>query len=273
MKDFEKTKGFVENVNKFYFLVEDLWDNNVHPLEPYLSKLRDLRDTTRFMGEQLVSELKEICPSLKDLQWYFDEWSKLIDQIILHRKFDKISSSEWAYKLQDDQAALTLCGIIRAMSDNYQDVISAKRMLAEEFDIETQESIELKEEMKKILKEDKEDRPRYEPSFSNLIDPRYDKEKVLERFHLLCDNQKPMDIGTWIGAAAKDGVLARTQRKIEFESEFKGVKFGSAYKYWHLHDTPGDPIKEAEDQNTYDRVAASKFFINEEHEKEFLSKR
>ena len=68
MKDFEKTKGFVENVNKFYFLVDELWENNVQPLEPYLSRLRDLRDTTRFMGGQLVSEVKEICPSLKDLQ-------------------------------------------------------------------------------------------------------------------------------------------------------------------------------------------------------------
>jgi hypothetical protein len=259
MKDFEKTKGFVENVNKFYFLVDELWENNVQPLEPYLSRLRDLRDTTRFMGGQLVSEVKEICPSLKDLQWYFDEWSRLIDQIILHRKFDKISSSEWAYKLQDDQAALTLCGIIRAMSDNYQDVISAKRMLAEEFDIETQESIELKEEMKNILKADKEDRPRYEPSFSNLIDPKYDKQEVLKRFHLLCDNQRPIDIGTTIAIAINDGILTREPRTKEFESEFSGVKYGSVYKHFHLYNTPGDENKENHDQTIYDNIEGKHF--------------
>ena len=182
MKDFENTKVFVDSVNRFYFLVEELWNYKGQPLEPCLSELRCLKERTRFMGEHLVSEFKEVCPSLKDLQWYFDEWSRLIDQIILHRKFDKISSSEWAYKLQDDQAALTICGIIRAMSDNYQDVISAKRMLAYEFDLDTQESKELKEEMKNKLKADTGETKQHLPLFTNLIDPKYNKQEVLDRF-------------------------------------------------------------------------------------------
>lgn len=256
MKDFEKTKAFVESVNRFYFLVEELWDYKGQPLEPYFSKLRDLRVTTRYMGEQLVSEVKEICPSLKDLQWYFDEWSRLLDVIILHYKFVNISPSEWTYKLQDDQAALTLCGIIRSMYDNYQDVISAKRMLAEEFDLDTQESVELKREMKNVLNETKQNNP----SFTNLIDPHHDKQKVLDRFHQLCDNQRPIDIGITIAIAVAEGILTREPRTKEFESEFSGVKYGSVYKHFHIYDTPGDEKKENHDKKIYNLIEGKHFF-------------
>lgn len=260
MKDFEKTKVFVDSVNRFYFLVEELWNYKGQPLEPCLSELRCLKERTRFMGEQLVSEFKEVCPSLKDMQWYYDEWSKLINQIILHRKFDKISATEWAYKLQDDQAALTICGIIRNMSDNYQDVISAKRMLAYEFDLDTQESKELKEEMKNKLKADTGETKQHLPLFTNLIDPKYNKQEVLDRFHLLCDNQRPMDIGTTIAVAVNNGILTREPRTKEFESEFSGVKYGSVYKYFHLYNTPGDKKKENHDQTIYDRIEGKRFF-------------
>ena len=88
MKDFIKTNEFVRNVNAFSELLMHLWwyskDGRTMQIGETLDTLRDLRIKTRLKGEVLAKEVLEVCPDMKDLQYYFDQWTKRLDLIDTH---------------------------------------------------------------------------------------------------------------------------------------------------------------------------------------------
>lgn len=273
MKDFEKTNSFINDVNAFSKLLLELWHNQRQSVEPYLSRLRDLKDRTRFVGSQLVEEVKDVCQDMKDLQYYFDLWCRRLNQIdtSFFICMDEISSSDFAYKLQDDQAALVLYGIIERMAENYKDVIFSRDKFAGYYDLETEDSralIEYVEEKKKIIMDENTDTATEEKSksrkkvtkpdkdlFARLINSNYDKGKVLDWLHKNIDGQRPKDIGHVIAYAVNESLLRREPKEKEFRAEFNvKCNWTGVWKYFHKYDEPEDKEKEEHDRSINDSI-------------------
>jgi len=272
MKDFEKTNSFINDMNAFSRLLLELWHNQRQSVEPYLSRLRKLKDRTRLVGDQLIEEVKEVCQDMKDLQYYFDLWCRRLDQIdTSFICMDEISSSDFAYKFQDDQAALALYGIIKNMAENYNDAISNRDKFAMDYGLETEDSSALKEfveEKKKMIQEESTDTDTEKISnsrkkvikadkdiFSRLINTNFNKEKVLEWLHQNIDGQRPKDIGLVIAYAVRESLLRREPKEKEFRAEFnvKGNWTG-IWKYFHIYDEPTDNEKEEHDRIINDSI-------------------
>ncbi len=270
MEDFEKIRSLVRDFNCFCDIVSMLRHNDKFKLsdsqiEALTDDMKKYCDNTYCRGEELANEVRDICPEVMDLKKYVSIWESQLNEINTAWMEDEETFNDGFWKARiGEYHTCQMYGLLYQMEENYIKVKDSVRNLINSYGLETEDTRAMKEfaeeKKKKILKEDKKDKPRYEPSFSNLIDPKHDKQKVLDRFHLLCDNQRPIDIGTTIAVAVNDGILTREPRTKEFESEFSGVKYGSVYKYFHLYNTPGDDNKEKHDQTIYDNIEGKHFF-------------
>ena len=242
MKDFNKTNEFVRASKAFSDLLIEFWHDlngsKRMPVDSTLERLRDLKNRTRFKGEELAEEVKEICPDLKELQRYFDLWTARLD--LIDTGFisfgENISSAEWASNFDDDQKGLSVYDIVSAMCRNYEDVISGRNWLAETYDLipgdhqstddhqnagETSEGHTVQSRHK-------------EGDFLGLIQY-HDKEKLLNRLHELIDGKSGADVGSVIRKAIDDGYLMNEPTKADYESEFELIGTWQAiHNYFHF---------------------------------------
>lgn len=241
MIDYEKTNDFIRNANAFSeLLLEFLHDLNgakAMPFDLTFDRLKDLKNKTHLKGEELAEEVRAVCPDMKDLQYYFDEWAKRLD--LIDTGFvsleDNISSSEWACKFDDDQKGLALFDIIRAMSRNYEDLISGRAWLAKTYC--------LKDDHQELAEQEQtqsQQQQRHKVGdFSGLI--QYSsKKKLLKRLHKLIDGKGGADVGSVIRKAVDQGYLRKEPTKADFESEFelKG-SWQAIHNYFHFEGDNG----------------------------------
>lgn len=284
MKDFIKTNEFVKDVNAFSELLMHLWwygKDSRTPIGEILDTMRELKVKTWLKGEVLAQEVLEVCPDMKDLQYYFDQWTKRLDLIdtcfVDFYKNDGVNydnelNFELERRLDDEQAYLSLQGVIGCMNMSYDDVMNGKKWLAQTYSLQVEDDtddsmsdfrtsanlIEMEEEREKPCKIEK---PKNSPSFRDLIQYE-DPDALLKRLHVLIDGSKrPMDIGLVIcNAVHRMNYLKREPGQKEFYSEFPNAgKWGSIRKYFHMYDVPDDEEKEEHDRELDER--ASKIVI------------
>jgi hypothetical protein len=265
MKDFIKTNEFVRNVNAFSELLMHLWwyskDGRTMQIGETLDTLRDLRIKTRLKGEVLAKEVLEVCPDMKDLQYYFDQWTKRLDLIDTHFIYlykDNELNFELGRRLDDEQAYLSLQGILRCMNWNYNDVMDGKKWLANTY------SLQIKDDTDQEIIVDRNvckiEKSKTTHTFRDLI--QYENpDALLKRLHDLIDGSKrPMDIGLVICSAVRMNYLKREPGQKEFYSEFPNAgKWGSIRKYFHMYNESDDDEKEEHDKELDER--ASKIVI------------
>lgn len=164
MKDFVKTNEFVQHFNWF---VEVLL-NKSHTIldgrlrDRYISDMQQCRDATSLKGEELASEVIDVCTDMERLQYYFEKWEERLDDIILrpdektpfHGWEDWTNAIYWSELTHDDNISISLACLAKNFIDNYNDVMAGRRKLIKTYKLQTEENKLLEEELNKFLEDD-----------------------------------------------------------------------------------------------------------------------
>lgn len=129
MKDFEKTVAFVREFNTIGDIISRLWDNDkYHPqkIESLVGDMKMCCKATSWRGEELVAELKDVCPDIVNLKEYVTAWESILDELTTIWMDDEFFDYKlWESRVGDYFLARDIVALLRDAKANYDNVMSS----------------------------------------------------------------------------------------------------------------------------------------------------
>ena len=131
MKDFEKTISFVRDFNDFCSTVSMLRHNDEFKLsdskiEALTDDMKKYCDRTYCRGDELVDEVKDVCPEIMDLKRYVLIWESLLNGINTAWMEDEEAFNDDFWKARiGEYHTCQMFGLLSRMRGNYINVMGS----------------------------------------------------------------------------------------------------------------------------------------------------